>query len=197
MTAPQPTGLPPAAQLEFIKQRVVSLLGRVGVGIVQIGIELHTAKTLLPHGEFSAWVEQHLQVSTRTAERFMAVAGRFADKADRVSHLPAGVLYELASPSTPDEVVERVLAGHLAPTVRAINDAKADANSRSRPAEWIERKARTVLAAFDGLTAAVDHDDDAIVSYLVIAACERYEDPSEWLQSLADFACGAAQVVTE
>jgi hypothetical protein len=197
MTAPQPTGLPPAAQLEFIKQRVVSLLGRVGVGMVQIGIELHTAKTLLPHGKFGPWVEEHLQISTRTAQRFMAVARRFADKADRVSHLPAGVVYELASPSTPDLVVERVLAGHLAPTVSAMKDARADAEARSQQGDLIETKAHRVVLAFDALVAALDNDRDAVVGHLAIAASDRCGEPSEWLLSLADLANDAAQAVAE
>jgi hypothetical protein len=184
-------------ELEFIRVRVNTLLLMVSAGMFQVGADLLQAKALLPHGQFRPWVETNVQISLRTAERFMAVARRFADKADTLSQLPAGVVHELASPSTPDEVVRRVLDGHLAPTVRAIRDAKADANSRTRPADWIERKARAVVVAFDALTDAVDYDEDAIVSYLVIAACERYEDPSGWLQSLADVANDAAHAIAE
>ena len=67
----------------------------------EAGKLLLEVKAALPHGQFLAWVQQHVRVSVRQAQRYMAVAeGKPApiralgSKSDTVSHLP-----ELADPS--------------------------------------------------------------------------------------------------
>jgi hypothetical protein len=54
-------------------------------------------------------------MTDKSAERFMSVAERLGDKFDSVSNLSLTALYELAAPSTPEEVrtevAERVAAG--------------------------------------------------------------------------------------
>jgi hypothetical protein len=61
----------------------------------QAGKLLLEVKAALPHGQFLAWVQQHVRVSVRQAQRYMAVAeGKPApiralgSKSDTVSHLP-------------------------------------------------------------------------------------------------------------
>jgi hypothetical protein len=60
----------------------------------QIGLLLLAVKDDLGHGEFGAWVEAHLSVSMRQAQRYMAAAQgkpitvrHFSSKYDTVSHL--------------------------------------------------------------------------------------------------------------
>ena len=56
-------------------------------------------------------------MTDRTGRNFMRVAERFSGKSETVSDLTAKVLYALAAPSTPDEViteaVERADSGEI------------------------------------------------------------------------------------
>jgi septal ring factor EnvC (AmiA/AmiB activator) len=60
-----------------------------------------------------------------TANHFIHVAEKFADKCTILLHLPATILYELASPSTHESIIEQVEQGQIAPTLEAIKEAKA------------------------------------------------------------------------
>ncbi len=48
-------------------------------------------------------------MTDRSARNFMRVAERFEDKSEIISDFEPTVLYALAAPSTPDEVVEKAL----------------------------------------------------------------------------------------
>ncbi len=104
--------------------------------IIAIGQDLIEVKERLEHGEFLAWVEAEFRMSDQTAENFMHVAKRFADKIQTVWNLPARVVYELAAPGTPDEVVRKVEAGEIAPTLAAIRQEK-QAEKQARDAERV------------------------------------------------------------
>jgi hypothetical protein len=64
---------------------------------------------VLPHGRFLPWINKEFGMSDKTAERFINVAVQFSSKIDTVSNFNPTVLYLLAAPSTPDEVVEQVI----------------------------------------------------------------------------------------
>jgi hypothetical protein len=76
---------------------------------VNIGRDLLTAKGFLDHGNFEDWCRSEAGLSPRTAQSYMSLAG-FA-KGDRaaVTGLALTAACRLAAPSTPDQVIEKVL----------------------------------------------------------------------------------------
>ncbi len=80
--------------------------------VVDIGQELLAMKALLPHGQFLPWVES-FGLERRTATNYMQVAAEFGAEWATVSHLPTGIIYKLAAPSTPPAVREAVM--HMGP----------------------------------------------------------------------------------
>lgn len=79
---------------------------RTAEAIFEIGRELIAVKERLGHGRFGDWLQAEFEMAERTAQNFMAVATRFP-KSATVADFSPKVLYELAAPSTPDEVVEK------------------------------------------------------------------------------------------
>ena len=87
-------------------------LGQRAVGdIVEIGWRLIAAKELCGHGNWLSWLEREFGWAERTARNFMSAA-ELAAKSAIVADLniDLGALYRLAAPSTPAEVVAKVVA---------------------------------------------------------------------------------------
>jgi hypothetical protein len=79
-------------------------------------------------------------------------------------HLPISVLYELAAPSTSEEILTQVQAGSLPPTLEAVKEAK----EAERVAREAERQARveterlqqqfaTISEEIQGKQATIEH----------------------------------------
>ena len=97
---------------EAVKEAAIDIrqrTKRASDDILQIGARLCEVKALLPHGKFEAWAEDEFGMSSRTAQRLMMVADRFAAKSDTVTLLGTSVLYLLAAPTTPDAAVDAVV----------------------------------------------------------------------------------------
>ncbi len=77
--------------------------------IPKIGSHLLRAKAVLPHGKFEAWAEDELGFSSRTARNYMQAAQWLEDKSEILSDLPSTIIYALASPTAPQDVVHDVL----------------------------------------------------------------------------------------
>jgi DUF3102 family protein len=99
-------------------------LKRTAEGIVTVGQSLMRVKSVLEHGEFQEWLRAEFDLSYPTAVRFMQVGERFGSKNINLIGLPPSVLYELAAPSTTDEVVEKVLSGEISADLKSIREAK-------------------------------------------------------------------------
>ena len=68
-----------------------------GEAIFEIGKRLkHVKENDLVHGEWSKWCEESLNMSVRNAQRYIRVYKRYASNTTHVSHLPLGILNELA-----------------------------------------------------------------------------------------------------
>ena len=91
-----------------VRSAVVKIREFQKVAVVDIGRELLAVKEILPKGQFIPWVES-FGLERRTAVNYMHVAAEFGSVWATVSHMPAGVLYKLAAPSTPPEVREAVM----------------------------------------------------------------------------------------
>lgn len=83
-------------------------LKRAAEDIFVIGKELNATKALLPHGEYTKWLDVEFGLSDRMAQRFVNVYERLGVKSDKLSDLPPSTLYLLAAPSTPDEAIQAV-----------------------------------------------------------------------------------------
>jgi hypothetical protein len=100
-------------EIEHLAQSVVTRYRRwqqrtIAEGI-EIGADLIKVKDGLGRGRFHEWLEEHFG-EIRTAQRLMQVAVRFAAQHDTVSRLTSPTtVYMLASPSTPEPIIEKVL----------------------------------------------------------------------------------------
>ncbi len=101
------------AEADVIKTR----LRRTAEDVIEIGLALLRVQALLPEGSFEAWLRDEFEMSRRTAYNFMQVAQRFGSRRATVAQVGPKALYELAAPSTPDEIVAaveaKVAAGEL------------------------------------------------------------------------------------
>lgn len=77
---------------------------------IDIGRDLLAVKTMMPHGQFGAWLEAEFRMSHRTAERYMNAAQFLKDKSDSVSHLSPTSLYALSSSSANITIVNEIVA---------------------------------------------------------------------------------------
>jgi DNA repair exonuclease SbcCD ATPase subunit len=133
---------------ESIKAR----MKRTAEDIIAIGLDLIAVKGELGHGQFLQWIKAEFGMSDRHARNFMAVATRFSNKSEIISDLSPTILYELAAPSTPDEVIQEVLSGDLPANLEAIKIGKEAVMLASRiheaeeKAKRLEEEARLTLA---------------------------------------------------
>lgn len=111
--------------------------GVMRASIRDLGILLREEKSLCPHGKFEGWAQRELGISPRSAENYMAAARFLEGKSEKFAHLPASVIYRLAAPSAPHELVEDVEAGLL--DLSEIKEKLTAADNARRHAEWIAR----------------------------------------------------------
>ena len=115
-------------EVRDVAVRIKGRLMRAAEDIIAAGLDLIAVKDSLPHGQFTAWVESEVGISERTAQNFMNTARRFEGKTATVALLAPAVLYAIAAPSTPDDVVDQVVASNgagNAVTVADVNELKA------------------------------------------------------------------------
>ena len=104
MSEIQPTG-----QVVQATERIKLRLKRTAEDIIAIGQDLILIKAELGHGQFLSWIEHHFEMTRYTAHNFMSVAERFGSNVE-IFHISPSIIYELATPSTPDSVIEEVTA---------------------------------------------------------------------------------------
>jgi hypothetical protein len=102
-----PSGL--AEQLKGRAERIRIGLARHTSAVIQVGNDLRAAKEQLPHGDFLAWVESEIGISSRAAQLYMRAAAWITGKSEKLSLLPAATLYLLAAPTTPHQVVDEFI----------------------------------------------------------------------------------------
>lgn len=174
VVAPAATG-----ELSDLATTVRRHLGAAVSNMVVVGQALRRGKELLPHGQFGAWLEE-IGLDQRTAQRMMTAAIRFAHRPDTVTHLPTGLVYELAAPSTPEEVVEAVIARQLPATLDAVRAAKQQCSGR-RPRQTRQPRAAAVQLLELG-DALLEADEPA--DLLADALWEFHEEPLVLIDSL-------------
>lgn len=106
--------------------------------IIAVGKRLEEVKKLLPHGQFTAWIEAEFEWAERTAQGFMTIAREYGGDEQRMavaSMFSTGALMVLAAPSTPPEVraemEARAETTGLAPTREEIRNALRESRGES------------------------------------------------------------------
>lgn len=127
--------------------RIHLRLGRAAEDIVAIGQDLISVKELLGHGNFLPWIKSEFGMSERSARNFMAVADRFG-KSATVADFSPRILYALAAPSTPDDVVEEAAVRAEAGEKITADDVKAmKAKWKAERRKLVERAERAEMDA--------------------------------------------------
>jgi N6-adenosine-specific RNA methylase IME4 len=114
----------------FVQEKAQSIhtrLKRTAEDIIAIGQDLISVKNRLPYGQFGKWLQSEFDMTQQMAINFMRVAERInLDTFKNILKLPVSVLYVLVAPSTPDNIIEMVELGQIAPTIPAIREAKRE-----------------------------------------------------------------------
>lgn len=97
------------ATAEVLRHAAAEVQRILHLSIPEIGQHLLAAKAALPHGRFAAWAEAELQMKARTAQNYMRAAAWLDGKSETLAQLPPTIVYALAAPDAPDEVVQDVL----------------------------------------------------------------------------------------
>ena len=162
MTNKQPTSyepIPPAdvAFIAAASERIRLRMKRTSEDIIEIGKDMIEVKKRINHGQFGFWLENEFEMTDRTARRFIRVAERFGDKSDIMSDFNPTILYELAVPSTSDEMIEKaqdVAARGEKVTVADVKRWKSKATAAEKTAKSEEKahieaeaKLKTKMAA--------------------------------------------------
>lgn len=105
--------------------RIRLRMSRTVEDIIEIGRDLIRVKDKIGHGGFLRWIETEFGMGQSSADRFIQTAKRFGDKLPTVGNLAPSVLYALASPSTPDEIVDEVVERSAAGEAVTRDDVKA------------------------------------------------------------------------
>lgn len=142
-------------------------LKRTAEGVIAIGTALGQAQARLPHGTFLSWIQTEFAMGQATAYAFLRVANRFEDKLTKFVSFPVSVLYELASPSVSDTLVEQVRTGVVPPTIEAIREAKV----KEQQARTAEQEAKTRLS---------------MIEQALLASQQAHQQAQQQVRSLTD-----------
>lgn len=116
------------ARLNEIAARLDEHITATLDSIMKVGQDLSEARVLVRHGLWGAWVQHNFTdkygLSRSQADRWIDVYERFADSKERVEKLPISIIYQLASPSTPESAVQEILT--LIEAGEAVNGKSAN-----------------------------------------------------------------------
>jgi hypothetical protein len=138
-----------------IKERIIASLR----SIIEAGEALSVAKSMLPHGQFGAWLEAEFGWTDRMARHFMDVAEHFGAKTEIISDLTIlpSAAYLLAAPSTPfearQEAIDRAKRGEkitarIAREIIRMKRKSAPRRGKPLPPDRFTRGLRIVLRRF-------------------------------------------------
>lgn len=91
-------------RLEEIETNIRRLKVNIACELIEIGKNLIEAKDLVKHGEWAAWLEEHVGFTQRTAQNYMKLARTFGDweGSDKLTGIEASKLF-LLSEMNPDD----------------------------------------------------------------------------------------------
>lgn len=127
--------------------RIRRRLKRSAEDIIEIGQDLLRIKNRLDHGKWERWIEQEFGLTSRTANKMIAVAKRFGDRSELnsvLTFLQPVCLYELITQDTPPEAIEEVLkkSEKKVLTLKEVKQIKKKAQTALEESEehWFKEK---------------------------------------------------------
>jgi Protein of unknown function (DUF3102) len=99
-----------AASLRQHANKLHGLIAKSTADMIEVGRDLRLIKDQLEHGQFTAWVEQEIGISIRTAQTYMQMARLAEGKNETVSLLPPSTVRILAAKSASPEVIQQVMS---------------------------------------------------------------------------------------
>ena len=131
--------------------RIRNNLANATQSVIEVGYDLIDVKERLSHGEFGTWIDAEFGMSMRTAQNFMSAVrmiGSFGMAPEIVQAIPQKLLYQLASPKVPGEIVidviEQIEQGKKPDVLAVLAKIKA---TKITPAEKPAAEIETNVAA--------------------------------------------------
>lgn len=108
--------------IDQLTAEIVLLKQQTAMNIIEIGRRLLQAKEQLPHGQWGTWLQDKIEFSHQTANRFMQVATEFANSSALRNLNPTKIYSMLELPAEQRE--EFLKAEHLLPSgdVKKVDD---------------------------------------------------------------------------
>ena len=122
--------------IEAVTEEILDIKQRVAEDFMELGQRLCEAKELLPHGEWLPWLEQRVQFSERTAQKFMQLAREYESNPKLASDLGSEKAFALLA--LPKEEREQIAAEGV--TVDGKTKAASDLTTREVKQIVAERK---------------------------------------------------------
>lgn len=122
--------------IETVTEEILDIKQRVAEDFMELGQRLCEAKELLPHGEWLPWLEQRVQFSERTAQKFMQLAREYESNPKLASDLGSEKAFALLA--LPMEEREQIAAEGA--TVNGKAKAASDLTTREVKQIVAERK---------------------------------------------------------
>ena len=123
--------------IEAVTEEILDIKQRVAEDFMELGQRLCEAKELLPHGEWLPWLEQRVQFSERTAQKFMQLAREYESNPKQAADLGSEKAFALLA--LPKEEREQIAAEGI--TVDGKTKAASDLTTREVKQIVAERKA--------------------------------------------------------
>jgi len=172
-----------AKKLRATAKRIRGKVKKSFASIVEIGRELQEVKESLPHGQFGPWLRAEFGWGERNARNLMAVADCFHGKTANFADLSVdpSAAYQLASPSTPEEVrtqaIQNAEAGeHVSFTwVKKMLEEAPEQSSEPPQRLMLETLERRVKGALDRYLVKYDESDRAAYAKVLRNYADRID----------------------
>ena len=149
--------------IEAITEEILFYKAQAGAAILEIGKRLNEAKAQLPHGEWLGWLQEKVDFSESTAQRFMRLAKEYenpspvtdlgASKALVLLALPPLQRDEFLEENDAAEMSKRELEKAVKEKLEAMEKAEAAKKAQEAAEAEIEQAKATALAAQENAAA--------------------------------------------
>lgn len=149
--------------IEAITEEILFYKAQAGAAILEIGKRLNEAKAQLPHGEWLGWLQEKVDFSESTAQRFMRLAKEYenpspvtdlgASKALVLLALPPLQRDEFLEENDAAEMSKRELEKAVKEKLEAMEKAEAAKKAKEEAEAEIEQAKATALAAQENAAA--------------------------------------------
>ena len=164
--------------IEAITGEILELKQRGGEVILDIGRRLLEAKGMLPHGEWLPWLNERVEFSERTAQKFMRLAQKWSNPSALAD---LGATKALMLLALPEEEREEFVEDHnvIDMSARQLEQALKERDEARKAAEAAKADASVAEQARAKMEA-----DIAVVNASLAAAREEKQKADSWAACL-------------